>query len=261
MAAGQGHEDGRSDVSSDIDEVPLAGNAEALEMDIRTLSSYYFISVIPNTTVFDMHRLVQHATKKWLKANRQLERWGSQFIYNLYEVFPTGSFDTWELCRSLFPHAIAAFHTEVASQKTILRQASLLLRSGNYASTTGAYADAERMQRRSLDSRKQVLGKGHLDTLGSMNNLALTYSRRGKWDKAEKLQVEVMAKRKVVLGEGHPSTLTSINNLALMHSRRGQCDKAEKLQEEVMEKRKMVLREGHPDTLTSISNLAATYSQ
>jgi len=80
-----------------------------------------------------------------------------------------------------------------------------------------------------MEKSKEVLREGHPDTLGSINNLALTYSQRGQWDKAEKLQVEVIAKSKEVLGEGHPSTLTSISNLAGTYSERGQWEKAEKL--------------------------------
>jgi hypothetical protein len=60
-----------------------------------------------------MYRLLQLATNKWLKENCQLERWGSQFISNLEEVFPLSNFDDWPICQSLFPHTMAALRMEV----------------------------------------------------------------------------------------------------------------------------------------------------
>jgi hypothetical protein len=60
---------------------------------------------------------------------------------------------------------------------------------------------------------KRVLGLEHPDTLTSINNLALTYSRQGRWQEAEELEVQVMETRKKVLGLEHPDTLKSMNNL------------------------------------------------
>ena len=52
------------------------------------------------------------------------------------------------------------------------------------------------------------------DTLTSMANLALTYSKQGRWKEAEELFVQVMEISKTVFGAEHPSTLTSMANLA-----------------------------------------------
>jgi tetratricopeptide (TPR) repeat protein len=235
--------------------------AEEHEKDIVVLRNYNLVSCTTDRMTFEMHRLVQLATKKWLKAARQFDRWSAQYISNLEEAFPTSAFDNWAICQLLFPHAVAALHTEVTSVKTVLQQASLLLRSGQYASVAGVYADAEKMEERSLEARLKVLGEGHPDTLGSMGSLASTYSDQGRWEEAEKLEVGVMEKRKEVLGKGHPDTLASISNLSMTYSRQGRWEEAEKVQVEVMEKSKEVLGEGHPGTLRSMNNLAHTYSQ
>jgi hypothetical protein len=141
------------------------------------LRSYSLVSYTTAKTTFEMHRLVQVATKKWLRAANQFDLWASRFISNLEEAFPTSDFHNWATCRSLFPQAIAAMDVKVTKRTVVLRQASLLLRSGQYASAQGAYADGERMEKGSLDARREVLGKGHPDTLTSMNNLAATYSQ------------------------------------------------------------------------------------
>jgi tetratricopeptide (TPR) repeat protein len=239
----------------------LAEKVEEFEKDIVVLRSYHFVSQPADITIFEMHRLVQLATKRWLKANCLLERWSSQFISNLNDAFPVGGHGNWETCRPLFPHAAAALHTKVTGWKAVLCQASLLLRSGQYASTIGDYTGAEKMEKRSLQARMEILGGGHSDTLTSMNNLALTYWNQGRWNEAEKLQVEVMERRKEVLREGHSDILTSMNNLALTYWNQGRWNEAEKLQIKVIEKRKEVLGEMHPDTLTGINNLGMTYSR
>ena len=182
--------------------------ADGFEKDVIVLRNYHFISLTTELTVFEMHKLVQLATKEWPKAKCRLERWGSQFISNLNDAFPEGNFENWEACRSLFPHAISAPHTKVTGREAVIRKASLLLHSAEYASSTGAYDDAEKMGEQSLQARRNALGERHPDTLTSMGNLAGTYSRQELWEEAEKLQVEVVGKSRKVLGEGHPDTLT-----------------------------------------------------
>lgn len=240
----------------------LVDDTEEFEKDLAVLRNYHFVAMTPDTSIFEMHRLVQLATKKWLKASMQLERWGSQFICNLNEAFPICSleFGNWEICRPLFPHAVAALHIQVNDRRAVLWQASLLLRSGQYASATAAYTDAEKMLERSLQARNHVLGAWHSDTLTSMNNLARIYAHQGQWKKAEEMWLIVVEKRKEVLGKDHPDTLTSMGNLADACSHGGRPGEAEKLELEVMEKKTKILGEDHQDTLTSMHCLATTYS-
>lgn len=49
-----------------------SGKFEGGVLALRNLS---FISISPGGTTFEMHRLVQLATRKWLEAHEQLERW------------------------------------------------------------------------------------------------------------------------------------------------------------------------------------------
>jgi tetratricopeptide (TPR) repeat protein len=257
--AGVSGEDG----SDDIDDFSSSGSSdedEEFEEDLAMLRGYSFISYTADPATFEMHRLVQLATQKWLKFHERLERWGSQFVSNLDDAFPSGEYEEWAVCQPLLPHATMALEMESLSIEAKLRQANLLLKSGWYALQQGSFDTAEEMQSLAMRVRKKVLKGGHPDTLTSMGNLAGTYSRQGRWDEAEKLQVEVMQTRKEVLPEGHPSTLTSMANLAMTYSSQGRWDEAEKLEVEVMQTSKEVLPEGHPDTLTSMSNLAMTYS-
>jgi tetratricopeptide (TPR) repeat protein len=238
-----------------------AQKAKEFEKSLAVLRNYYFVTLTTDVTGFKMHGLVQLATKKWLNASGQFERWSSQFISNLNDAFPFGTFENWGTCRSLFPHVQAALDTDVTSRQAVIWQASLLLRGGQYASAIGAYTDAEKMRGRSLEARRKVLGERHPDTLISMHDLAETYSRQGRPDKTEEMCVKVIEKSTALLGERHPSTLASMHALADAYFFQGRYDEAEKLAVEVMGMKKNVLGEGHIDTLSSIDSLARILSQ
>jgi hypothetical protein len=64
----------------------------------------------------------------------------------------------------------------------------------------------------------------HVDTLKSMNNLAILYYNQGKFDKAEPLLVECLDKRKVLLRDDHVKTLHSVKILALLYKKQGKFD-------------------------------------
>ena len=252
--AGTGDPSKRNAGASDED-------VEEHEKDILRLRSFRLISLNTDRATFKMHRLVQVATKKWLRLAKRFDRWASQFISNLEQAFPSGDIDNWTTCQSLFPHTMAALHVVATDRETNLQLATLLLRSGGYASEVGVYTDAEKLERRSLKVRSEMLGEYDPSTLRSMASLASTYGNQGRWAEAEKLQVEVMERSKELLRAGHPDTLRSIGNLANTYQRRGRWGEAEKLQVEVMQKMKEVLGEGHPDTLASMGDLASAYCE
>ena len=62
-----------------------------------------------------------------------------------------------------------------------------------------------------LDKRKADLGVNHPDTLVTMNNLAMSYHRQGKYRDAEVLYRECLDKMNIVLGESHPSTVMTVD--------------------------------------------------
>jgi pentatricopeptide repeat protein len=102
-----------------------------------------------------------------------------------------------------------------------------------------------------IETRKTKLGVDHLDTLASINNLAVTYGKQGRWDEAESLFVQVIETRKTKLGVDHPDTLTSMNNLAFAWKRLGRDKETLKLMEECVILRTRILGTNHPDTLSS----------
>jgi CHAT domain-containing protein/Tfp pilus assembly protein PilF len=113
--------------------------------------------------------------------------------------------------------------------------------------------------REALQTRREVLGARHPDTLDSLNNLASLYYYQGRYGEAEPLYREVLQARREVLEPRHPQTLLSLGNLAALYEAQGRYGEAEPLHGEVLQASREVLGPRHPQTLTSLNNLAIHY--
>ncbi|KAN0082027.1 hypothetical protein V8E54_003325 [Elaphomyces granulatus] len=219
------------------------------------LKAYSFITGQADGQTVSLHRLVHVATRNWLRSGEMLEQWTVNTGRRLRDIFPSNEPENRILWREYLPHALFILRSEEFQndkqdrEYLVQRVAKCLYKDGRYDQAGTLFKEA----------RKTVLGPEHPDTLTSMNNLALTYQKQGRWTAAEMLLVQVIEARKTVLGPEHPDTLTSMNNLALTYQKQGRWMEVEKLFVQVMETRKMVLGPEHPNTLASMNNLALTY--
>ncbi|KAI0506293.1 P-loop containing nucleoside triphosphate hydrolase protein [Xylaria bambusicola] len=227
--------------------------------DILILRDYSFISITEDRSTFEMHRLVQLATRRWLEVKGQQNRWKTEFITRLYAHFPTGAYENWGECRVLLPHVKSAVAQRPKSEASLLEWAFILHEASRYLLEMGQWHEAHKMAEDAIEVRMQIFGADHPDTLTSMNNLASIFWNQGRWEEAEKLEVEVLEIRKRKLGADHPDTLTSMSNLASTFWNQGRWEEAEKLQVKVLEIEKRKLGADHPDTLISMNNLASTF--
>jgi hypothetical protein len=238
---------------------PQSSMSDGFEEDVSVLRNYSFISVNANGTTFEMHGLVQLATRKWLEAHGQMERWKGQFIKNLEAKLPTGEYENWDSCQALFPHAQSAAAQKPKEQDSLTEWASVLYKAAWYAWKTGKGVEAEKMSVQVLKTRKKILGDEHEDTLDGIELVGAVYKLNGRWDAAEELEIQVIETRKKKFGADHPSTLTSMDHLASTFWNQGRWDDAEKLLVQVIETRKMKHEMDHPETLISMANLASTF--
>jgi tetratricopeptide (TPR) repeat protein len=226
------------------------------EDDLDRLRDYSFVTVTRDAKTFEMHSLVQLATRKWLESQQQLNRWREQFISNLCVELPTGEHENWGRCQALFPHARAALSQRPASQKSLEEWALLLYKAAWYAWQQGKAGEAEQMSMMSMEVRREVLGKESKETSDSMGLVGLARSLGGKYEEAEAVHRQTLAMREKVLGHEHPDTLTRMNNLAVVLDSQGKYEEAEAMHRQTLATREKVLRREHPSTLTSMNNLA-----
>ncbi|ELR06465.1 hypothetical protein GMDG_07990 [Pseudogymnoascus destructans 20631-21] len=130
-------------------------NQLLFENSIAPLLNFSLIREQSGGGSFEMHRLVQLSTRKWVELNGQLEKWRGEAIKITARLFPDGDYET---CVS---------------------NLALVLQS------QGRYEEAESMNRRALEGRERELGVTHPDTLTSVSNLALVLQSQGRYEEAE----------------------------------------------------------------------------
>ncbi|KAL6229200.1 hypothetical protein BDW75DRAFT_245948 [Aspergillus navahoensis] len=227
--------------------------------DILLLRRYSLIYTNVDQRTFNMHGLVQLATRRWLEVNGELEKWKREYIRNLNAEFPTGEYENWAQCQVLFPHAKSAASQRPQERDSLMEWAAVLYKAAWYDMRKGNGAEGERLSLKAMKSRTKHLGPEHEDTLASIEMVGLVYLLKGRWKAAEEQFVQVMETRKRVLGAGHPYTLISMGNLASIYRNQGRWKEAEVLEVQVIEVTKRVQGAEHPDTLASMGNLASTY--
>lgn len=75
--------------------------------------------------------------------------------------------------------------------------------------------EAEILELQVMETRRQILGAEHLETLTSMANLASTYQSQARYDEAETFHKTVLSLRQRILGDAHADTAQSMLNLAV----------------------------------------------
>ena len=258
--AGDGESDDSSSSSAtdaDTDDGADDDVDSGFEDDVAMLRDYCLIATNEAGDEFEMHALVQLSTRRWLEAFGQQETFKQQCIERIAAFFPTGEYEDWATCRSLFAHVQVAVGYQ-PSEDMVETWATLLYNGGRYARLQGKYEVAQQMLGKVRKVREKKLGKEDVATLASISSLAIVLLDRGCWEESEELFRQVMETYMTKFGADHLDTLTSMGNLALIYSRQGRWEEAEKLEVQVMETSKRKLGPDHLDTLTCMNNLAST---
>ncbi|KAL2197093.1 hypothetical protein P885DRAFT_68976 [Corynascus similis CBS 632.67] len=217
---------------------------------------------------FDMHRLVQLVTRRWLVKKAKIRHFAGQALLAVSYCYPSGRYENWGVCSAYLAHAYAVLDSEgTGSRDEEAGKATLLHSVAKFFSYRGQWKDAERLQLEAVKIREEVLGAEHPDTLTSMANLASTYWNQGRWEEAEKLDIQgrweeaekldiqVMETRKTKLGPDHPNTLTSMYNLAHVWKDMGHHKDAVSMIRTCYDLRQRILGVGHPSTVSTLSTL------
>ncbi|OBT66186.1 hypothetical protein VE03_05134 [Pseudogymnoascus sp. 23342-1-I1] len=200
--------------------------------------------------LFEMHGLVQLATRKWLEVQGQVGRWQKASLRIVAAAFPSGQHETWAVCRALLPHAQKVLGYVVEEMDATLDRARIADNTVWYLLLAGEYAAAEKIGRTAVVGREDSLGIEHPDTLTSVSQLGSVLERQGKYEEAEAMHRRALEGNEKVLGVEHPDTLTSVSQLGLVLERQA-------MQRRDLQGSEKVLRVEHPDTLTSVSNLGS----
>ncbi|MEM1180038.1 MAG: serine/threonine-protein kinase [Acidobacteriota bacterium] len=131
---------------------------------------------------------------------------------------------------------------------------------GLLAWSEGQYPQAERLHRRTLETRRRLVEQGQAEpqsVASSLNNLAMALVYQGRNLEALPMLEEALAIRRRVFGEGHTSVMRGLNNLALVHGNLDRRDMAAELYRDVLAKKLERYGAEHPSVASGQLNLAA----
>ncbi|KAL2197216.1 nucleoside phosphorylase domain-containing protein [Corynascus similis CBS 632.67] len=110
---------------------------------------------------FDMHRLVQLVTKRWLIKNGTIRRFARQAFLVVSDVYPYSNHKNRAICSAYLPHANAVLKLDITRTDEEM------------------WKDAEDVWSQAVDIRRAVLGEEHPTTLRGMDKLATAYWNQG----------------------------------------------------------------------------------
>ena len=123
----------------------------------------------------------------------------------------------------------------------------------------GLFDEAERHLPVALEIHRRLRGEEHVETIRSMNALAILYFRQGRMDEAWALNERAVEQAHNGLGEGNAETLTALNLKGNLMWQTERWEGLLTLRKYVLEQRRRTLGEEHLDTLTSMHNFALVY--
>ncbi|CAN9346536.1 unnamed protein product [Alternaria alternata] len=244
------------------------------------LRDYSLVTVAADEKTFEMHSLVQLATRQWLQGQDKASVWLEVALKVLAAAFPSGQPETWATCRILFPHTTKVLGQMIdTNNEARLDCATIATNAAWYLMLTGAYANAEHNARIAVTVRQEVLGREHPDTLVSVDKLGLVLLGQGRYEEAEAMQRRALEGSEKVLGREHPHTNISlkgsekvldrqhpdtiliVNDFGLLLERQGKYDEAEAMHRRALQGYENALGQEHPYTLSSVNNLGSVLSR
>ena len=186
--------------------------------------------------VYELHGMVQLATRNWLQINHQIKTWQEKALSVVADKFPAGNFvQNRQICESLLPQAqiVIQYGEElgICSEK----YADLLCNVASFDEEYGRHEICVKRRGVTYEVRKSLLGEEHPSTLTSMRIMAATYRVIGRPQTAQKLLEMFVQTSKRVLGTEHHDTMIGIHMLGILYQDQRRFKEAEKLLVQVIE--------------------------
>ena len=235
------------------------------------LQRFSLISTENGGSKYELHRLVQLATRKWLEIQGTKEKWQVKALLVLLNIFPDVSnifpkdiFENWTTCASLLPHIQTVTEYENIKKACPGQFAHLLCHAACCDLWQGRDDDAHMKALAAYEMQKEFPNPEYNSSLPCVLTLLCVYRDQGWRDEAEKFTVQVMEafqrpdKENSLSEEDSPmqACMTTLSSIYLWQKR---WDKAEEVQLRLLDIRKRLHTEEHADTLLAMGDLASTY--
>lgn len=229
------------------------------EDDMYMLTSFCLVKSSEDGKAFEMHGLVQYATREWLDKQGELSCWKECIVTLMDKHYPIGHYENLAECQTLLPHAQAAIDNIPQEEDALEAWASLCFKMAWYTAGRGDLDKAHKLILDSYDVRTILWGDDAPLTLDSLNSLALILHQSGRYHEAEEMHQKALKGMTQTFGTESKDTLNSMVNLAGVYIEEWQWSKAEKLLLETLELSRKARGPHHSLTLNAMTLLATTY--
>ena len=213
--------------------LPSIGSEGDMLYSLGILQGYSFLTSSGEGEMYEMHRLVQHAIKIWMRRQDIVHVWAARTISHLAATFPSDSWENRKLWRQYTPHAIRALQNteEMASSE----RAKLCMSLGLCLRADGRVQESLGYVTECVSWRNQVLPETHFDRLQAQYHLATGYVWSGQDEEARMILENVVAIRNRLLSEHDPYRVQPQVTLARVYLRNGQVRRSIELLESVFQ--------------------------
>ena len=234
------------------------GDSIRFEKRLTPLLNFSLVTESDKGDSWQMHRLVQVATRRWLEVRGELKEWKCEAIERMAKIFPSGDHETIKLCKALLPHVLMTMEYTPRETGAILLT-SMLHRMTTYLYRTGDFSLAETTSRVSLDRKTKMLGETHSETLESQAALVLILRAQGKLSEAWKMNVQLLQLTQEHIGPFKSLTVQVMDSLAMIRLSQNKLEDAEKLEKDVIYTSENTWGPYHAETLNFHGRLAVIY--
>ena len=209
--------------------------------------------------MFELHRLVQIATRHWLERDSSKQHWIDRAIDQSAESFPLpqDQRQNWVACEMLLPHIEEVLENEPDSENKRLTYADLLTQSSFYLiEKKGDYLLAEKRSKQALVIQRNILAAGDGALLPTLNAISYAYFYQKRYQEAVEIQTEVMEQSMGNRGEMDEGTLIAMTNLAQTYIKLLKFEEAEELFSRAHALELQLLGLGNPNLIITESCMA-----
>ena len=235
---------------------------DPLQFD-RALAALQSLSLLKRHTesqTLSLHRLVQIVLREGMSEHEQIT-WMRRVIVILNVLFPEAKMiDVWGQCERLLPHVLVSTEA-IPDQLGGLELADVLQKTAMYLLNRGQDQLTERLYRRALRIREQILGPEHPCVADSLMGLGSFYCEHGAYGQAEGLYRRALRIREQALGPEHPQVADSLQGLTWLYCEQGKYDQAEVSQLRALRIREQTLGPEHLQVADALYWMGNVYSE
>lgn len=232
------------------------------EDDWRVLHNLMLIKTNLDGHHFNMHRLVQHTTKRWLELKGELQFWTTRFVAIMQRHFPRPTLNPYnhEACCNLILHARHAANYRPTAQVNLFQWATLVRSLYETASVAGSHSVAELLGTLALATFEDAAGELNKEVLEVAHQLSWTNRVLKRLKIAEALARKAYEGRCRLLGPDHKDTIDSAHALAALLNLQEKRDEGEALHMLILDRENRVRGPGHVETIFKTRQISWSYT-